>query len=241
MPRTFGPVTLENLRGIRIGILTEAFGTAGHEPDVDQAVRRAAKDLTKLDATVRDVSFPDHLKAGPIVWGVFAEGVTATFQGNGQGYHWDGAYNPVLADAFGRGIQQNGNAMPLQAKFNLMLGTYMRQTYHGKFYAHAQNLRRELRAGYDRLLQSVDVLLMPTTPMKAHKYNPNQTPEELVLAGWNMVANTAPFNMTGHPAVSVPCSNVASLPVGMMLVGRKFEDQKLLAVADAYQRAFDRK
>ncbi|RWP99096.1 amidase [Mesorhizobium sp.] len=239
LPNDVTPLTLEHLRGLRIGILTEGFCSAGHEADVDQTVRRAAENLATLGATVSEISFPGHLKAGPIVWGVFAEGVTATFQGNGHGYHWDGAYNPALADAFGSGIEQRGNNMPLQAKFNLMLGTYMRQTYHGKFYAYAQNLRRELRGGYDRLLESVDVLLMPTTPMKAHMHNPNQTPEELVLAGWNMVANTAPFNMTGHPALSVPCGMSEGLPVGMMLVGKKFDDQKLLAIADAYQRTFD--
>jgi len=68
--------------------------------------------------------------------------------------------------------------------------------------------------------------------MKAHKHKPDQTPEEIVLAGWNMVANTAPFNMTGHPALSVPCGRADGLPVGMMLVGRHFSDATLLAVAE---------
>ena len=134
-------------------------------------------------------------------------------------------------------MRERGNGMPLQAKFNLMLGTYMREDYQGRFYAKAQNMRAALRAGYDLLLEQVDILLIPTTPMKAHVYNPNQSPEELVLAGWNMVANTAPFNMTGHPALSVPCGTSGGLPVGMMLVGRKFEDQKLLAVADVFEGA----
>lgn len=227
----------KDLSDIRIGILVEGFGTAGHEPDVDATVRSAAKDLAMLGAIVTEVSYPDHLRAGPIVWGVFAEGVTATFQGNGHGYHWDGAYNPALAEAVGSGVQQNGNNMPLQAKFNLMLGTYMRQEYHGKFYAQAQNMRAALRSGYDRLLETVDILLMPTTPMKAHKFNPDQSPEELVLAGWNMVANTAPFNMTGHPALSIPCGMSEGLPVGMMLVGKHFDDQTLLAVAEVYLQA----
>ena len=232
-----GALDQKNLSGIRIGILREGFGTTGHEPDVDATVLGAAKALEALGATIVDVSYPGHATAGPIVWGVFAEGVTATFQGNGHGHHWDGAYIPELSQAFGIGMQERGDRMPLQAKFNLMLGTYMREDYQGRFYAKAQNMRATLRAGYDMLLEQVDILLMPTTPMKAHVYNPDQSPEELVLAGWNMVANTAPFNMTGHPALSVPCGTSGGLPVGMMLVGRKFEDQLLLAVADVFERA----
>lgn len=232
-----GALDMENLKGIRIGVLKEGFGTAGHEPDVDATVIKATKTLEALGATITDVSYPGHATAGPIVWGVFAEGVTATFQGNGHGYHWDGAYVPELSQAFGTGLQEKGDLMPLQAKFNLMLGTYMREDYQGRFYAWAQNMRAGLRAGYDALFEQVDILLMPTTPMKAHAYNPDQSPEELVLAGWNMVANTAPFNMTGHPALSVPCGTSERLPVGMMLVGRKFEDQTLLAVANVFEKA----
>ena len=127
--------------------------------------------------------------------------------------------------------------MPLQAKFNLLLGTYMREEFQGRFYAQAQNMRADLRSGYDALFEQVDVLLMPTTPMKAHAYKPNQAADDLVLAGWNMVANTAPFNMTGHPALSVPCGLSEGLPVGMMLVGRKFEDDVLLAVANVFELA----
>lgn len=232
-----GALNRRDLKGVRIGVLKEGFGTVGHEPDVDATVVKASKALEALGASITEVSYPGHAMAGPIVWGVFAEGVTGTFQGNGHGYHWDGAYVPELSQAFGTGLGQRGNLMPLQAKFNLMLGTFMREDYQGQFYAKAQNMRLDLRAGYDALFEQVDVLLMPTTPMKAHAHNPDQSAEELVLAGWNMVANTAPFNMTGHPALSVPCGTSEGLPVGMMLVGRKFEDQLLLSVANVFESA----
>jgi amidase len=224
-----------DLKGLRIGVLAEGFGTAGAEPDVDEMVASAADRMRELGATVMRVAFPAHRSAGPIVWGVFAEGVTATFQNNAHGYHWDGLYDPALAQSFGSALQERGQNMPLQCKFNLMLGTFMKQAYQGRFYGKAQNLRASLRNGYDDLLRDVDLLVMPTTPMKAHHYNPSLDPEELVLAGWNMVANTAPFNMTGHPALSVPCGMSSGLPIGMMLVGRHFHDATLLAAAHLVQ------
>ncbi len=227
----------KDLAGVRIGVLKEGFGTEGAEADVDELVRAATRKLAALGAQVSDVSLPAHAAAGGIIWGVFAEGVTATFQSNGQGHHWSGAYDPSLSEAFGRGMQLRGDALPMQCKFNLMLGTYMRTAYHGRFYAKAQSLRAVLRASYDALLRDYDVLVTPTTPMKAHQYRPDLNPEQLVLAGWNMVANTAPFNMTGHPSLSVPCGSSDGLPVGMMLTGRHFDDAGLLAVAHVYEQA----
>ena len=94
-----------------------------------------------------------------------------------------------------------------------------------------------MRESYDVLLRDYDVLVTPTTPMKAHQYRIDLDPEQLVLAGWDMVANTAPFNMTGHPSLSVPCGSSDGLPVGMMLTGRHFDDATLLAVAHVYEQA----
>jgi amidase len=234
-----GALNMRDLAGIRIGVLQEGFGTPGYEADVEDAVMAAVDRMASLGAEVSSVRCQAHLAAGPIVWGVFAEGVAATFQSNGQGHHWTGPYDPDLSIAFGSGMRTRGNDMPLQCKFNLMLGTLMNDSHHGRFYAKAQTLRAGLRSAYDELFSSFDVLVMPTTPMRAHKYNPDQTPEEFVLAGWDMVANTAPFNMTGHPALSVPCGRPDGLPVGMMLVGRHFGDGTLLAVAERLERSLD--
>jgi amidase len=54
--------------------------------------------------------------------------------------------------------------------------------------------------------------------------------------GWDMLANTAPFDMTGHPAISIPCAKSNGLPVGLMLVGRHFDDATVLRVANAFEQ-----
>jgi amidase len=120
-----------------------------------------------------------------------------------------------------------------------MLGTYLRQHYHGRFYAKAQNLRPGLRASYDAVLQQVDVLAMPTTPMKAHTYRPQLGIQELITHGWNMLGNTAPFDLTGHPSISIPCAKSNGLPVGLMLTGRQFDDATVLGVAHAFEQQVD--
>ena len=90
-----------------------------------------------------------------------------------MGYHWEGLYNSSLAESLGKARRAQGNDLPPGVKLILLLGTYMSERNHGRLYAKAQNLRRGLRASYDQALEQVDVLAMPTTPMTAHRYDPD--------------------------------------------------------------------
>jgi len=233
--RPYAGSLTEDLRGFRIGLVKEGFGSYGAERDVEATVISAADRMARLGAEVIEVSVPMHHRVGPIAWGLFAEAVAATLQANGIGYHWRGVYDPELAVAFGQGLQRRANELPPQGKLEAMLGTYLRERYHGRFYAKAQNLRLQLRAAYDAALREVDILAMPTTPMKAQPYFPKAGIVDRVLNGWSMLANTPAFNMTGHPSLSVPCGLSAGLPVGLMLTGRHFEDVRILSAAHALQ------
>jgi len=82
----------------------------------------------------------------------------------------------------------------------------------------------------------VDVLALPTTPVTAHRNEPDLGTKAKVAHGWDMMHNTAPFNMTGHPAITVPCAKSGGLPVGLMLVGRHFDDATLFRAADAFEQ-----
>ena len=225
-----------DIRNLRIGILREGFGTPGSEPDVDSKVHAAIQSLRELGAQVQEVSIPAHREAGGIVWALLAEGMTALVHGNGLGYHWKGLYNESFASMLGKSLRAQAQDLPPQVKFTVMVGTYLNRVYHGHLYAKAQNNRRELRAAYDRVLERADVLVTPTTPMKAHRYIPNLGLSEFISHGWNMLANTAPFDMTGHPSLSVPCGKSNGLPVGLMLTGRHFEDTTLLRVGQAFEQ-----
>ena len=107
----------------------------------------------------------------------------------------------------------------------MMLGEYMHRNYHGRYYAKAQNLSRRLRDTYDAALAQYDVLAMPTLPMLATKLpEPDCSREENVEVALNMLANTCPFDATGHPAMTLPCGMADSSPIGMMLIGKRYDD-----------------
>ena len=229
----------QGIKGLRIGVLSEGFGTPGSEPDVDAAVNKAIGILSELGAVTSEVSVPAHKEAPAIVQSLVLEGATALIQSNGMGYHWDGLYNPSLAESLGKSRRTQGDDLPPTTKLFLMLGTYMQEHYHGRMYAKAQNLRPRLRASYDLALEQFDLLALPTVPVKAYKHDPDLDVLGIVAHSLNMNGNTAPFNQTGHPAISVPCGKSNGLPIGLMLVGRRFEDATVLRGAHAFEQHAD--
>ncbi|MCY4388793.1 MAG: amidase [Desulfurellaceae bacterium] len=226
----------QSIQGLRLGVVKEGFVTPVSQPDVDTKVHAAVNALQDLGAQAEEVSIPAHLEAGGITWALIAEGMTALVYGNGVGYHWKGLYNESLMNTLGKSLKAQAQDLPHQAKFVTLVGSYLNQAYYGRLYAKAQNQRRALQAAYDQVLERFDILVMPTTPMTAHRYVPNMGPLDSLQFGWNMLGNTAPFDMTGHPSLTVPCGKVDGLPVGLMLTGRHFDDATLLRVGHAFEK-----
>src|SRR5260370_30404203 len=94
------------------------------------------------------------------------------------------------------------------------LGPYIRRYYGSRYYGKAMNQTRLLTAAYDSALGEYDLLMMPTTPIKATPLPPADAPRELqVERALDMISNTAPFDITHHPAMAVPCGMADGLPV----------------------------
>lgn len=86
------------------------------------------------------------------------------------------------------------------------------------------------------LLAEVDLLLRPTTPMKATTLPPPNVDRATSLGlAFAPITNTMPFDNTHHPAMSIPCGMCNGLPVGMLLVGRDFEESTIYRVAHAFE------
>src|SRR5215217_5454451 len=229
----------DGVQGLRIGVVSEGFGWPNlSEEDVDDTVRRSAQLLESLGAEVSEVSVPLH-RDGLHIWnGIAIEGATELMvRGNSMGTNWKGHYVTSLLDAYGRGRSTRADDLSETVKLTLLLGQYMRDSYHGRYYAKAQNLGRKLSAAYDGALDSVDLLVMPTLPMKATPLPAADAPkEEVVARALEMIPNTAPFDVSGHPAMTVPCGLSDGLPIGMMLVGRRWEEETVLRAARAFEQ-----
>jgi amidase len=228
----------DGLRGLRIGVVAEGFSEGvGAEPATCDAVRACVERLAGLGAEVREQSLPEHLQAGGIAFAGFVEGMTALMTSGGNGVGWPGRYSEELAPAIVNGLRERANELSPQVKVTLAAGRHLREHLGGALYARAENLKPWLRAAYDRALGDADVLLFPTTPFRAFRLDDELRTSERVLRGWANLANTYPTDMSGHPAISLPLAQADGLPVGVMLVGRRFDDARLLAIAATCERA----
>ena len=226
--------------GLRIGVLLEGFNRADSEPDVDHKVRQAADRLRSMGAIVEDVSVPMHMD-GPAIWTAIAvEGLQAQMMnGNGMGFNWKGLYTTSLLDAHSAWRSRADELSP-SLKVSMMAGEYFIKNYRGHFYAKAQNLSRVLAKAYDDALSRYDLLLLPTLPMKATPLPPaNASLKLYVQRALEMLGNTCPMDVTGHPAMSVPCGMSNGLPIGMQLMGKHWDESTIYRAAHAFEQAGD--
>jgi amidase len=228
------------VQGMKIAIVSEGFGHANSEADVDASVREAAKRFASLGATVETISLPAHLLA-PAIWTPIAlEGLQAQMMnGNGMGYNWKGLYTVSLLDAHAN-WRYRADDLSDSLKISMMVGQYFLTHYNGRFYAKAQNIARRIRAAYDHALEDFDLLMMPTLPVKATPLPPVDAPLGLYLQrAFEMIGNTAPFDVTGHPAMSIPCGLGDGLPIGAMLTAKHFDEATIYAAAAAFEASGD--
>jgi amidase len=226
-----------DVKGLRLGIVKEGFGWEGtSERDVDEAVTEAAHAFERLGGRVETVSIPWHRDAVNVWSAICLEGATALLVGgNAMGAGWRGRHITSLVEAYARGRETRSAQLPPNVKIILMAGSYVHEKFRGHYYAKAQNLIRELAAAYEHAFATHDLLVMPTTPTKAALIPPpGATIEEQVARAFDAVTNTCAFNLTGYPAMNVPCAMSGGLPVGMMLCGRTAEDATVLLAADAF-------
>ncbi len=222
--------------GLRIGIVREGFGHTDSEADVDAKVSAAAIRFAELGATVEEVSVPMH-PLGAVLWlAIASEGsVGALMNGNVFGTGWRGHYVTDLRTAHAAWRTRTGELSDT-LKLVMMLGQYFSKHHLGRFYAKAQNISRLLRTAYDDALSRHDLLLMPTSPTKPGPIPDLDAPRQhrmQVAAG--SLANTSAFNVTGHPAMSVPCGKVDGLPVGMMLIAGHHDEATIYRAAAAFE------
>jgi aspartyl-tRNA(Asn)/glutamyl-tRNA(Gln) amidotransferase subunit A len=178
------------------------------DPEVESAVREAARVIRSLGAIVAESALPRvELLAAQ----------RAIILTDAAAYHRD--HLRERAADIGADVLQR-----------LRIG----QTVTGTDYAQARRDRDELRREWLAFLREHDVILSPTTLMPA----PPRAGQDAVATAQRLTANTAPFNLTGLPAISIPCGfTKGGLPIGLQLAAGPWRERLLLRVARAYENA----
>ena len=227
------------LKNFKIGVVEEGFGWPNlSENDVDDCVLKTLANLESTDLQISQIKIPMH-RDGVHIWNAIAiEGANELMmKGNSMGTNWKGYYNVSLLEKFATSWRSRPNDLSETTKLVMIMGEYMSSVYNGKYYCLAQNLAHSLREAYDDLLNTYDVLVMPTMPIKATKIPAADcSREEYIARALEMINNTAPFDVTGHPSITIPCKTKSDLPIGIMITGKHFEDDKILNVARFFEK-----
>jgi amidase len=227
------------VENLRIGLLKEGFDHPRGVPAVDRAVRALADRWAAAGATVSEVSVPMHAESAVSIWAAICIEGTAELAmrdgGIGAGHADRHSLSLMRTHAHWR---ERADELPEPMKASLIAARHLREAHHGLYYAKAQNLAQTLRDAYARAFEEVDLLLMPTIPFTAPPL-PSHEGASDAGPGFEAVANTAAFNVTGHPALSLPCGMHAGLPIGAMLVGRHWDESTIYRAAAAAESAGD--
>lgn len=221
--------------GMKIGIIDNALNAEGIDTGVRSLLDDAIKALEKLGAKIEHIRLPsmDH---GAAVYFIISRAEAASnlsrFDGIRYGYRSKNSedlldlYENSRAEGFG-----------LQVKRRIMIGNYVLSAGHADaYYKSAKIVQEMMRQEFLETFKSVDLLFMPTTPCPAFKFGAfKDNPLQMDLQDYF----TAPINLAGLPAISVPCGFVDNMPIGMQLVGPHQSEELLLQTAHAYEQAHD--
>ncbi len=208
----------------------------GVDPDVRTAFSAAIDVLHQQGAEIVDVGLPHAAYAVPTYY------VVAPAEASSNLARYDGvrfAYRAPLdasdADLTSMYNRTRGSGFGTEVKRRIMLGTYaLSAGYYDDYYLKAQQIRTLIRRDYNTAFERVDAVAMPTTPTPAFGFGERSNdPLQLYVGD----VFTASANLTGLPAISLPCGFVPSgLPVGLQLTGRAFDEETLLRLGASYER-----
>jgi aspartyl-tRNA(Asn)/glutamyl-tRNA(Gln) amidotransferase subunit A len=222
------------VEGLTIGVPAQYFGE-GIDPAVESAVWDGIHRLEGEGATYREVDMPhtDYALAAYYIIAISeASSNLARFDGMRYGLRtedkdWSTTFSEVRALGFGA-----------EVKRRIILGTFSLSTgYHDKYYLKALQVRTLVKQDFDLAFKDVDVLIAPTMPMPAFRIGELVDPLSQYLAD----VNTVPINLAGVPSVSVPCGSTQGLPIGMQIIGRYFDEPRILGVAAAVEQGIGHK
>jgi aspartyl-tRNA(Asn)/glutamyl-tRNA(Gln) amidotransferase subunit A len=218
------------LKGLRIGVVKEHFAE-GLGAESEQAIREALKVYEKLGATLKDISLPNSHLSVPAYYVIAPAEASANlsrYDGVRYGYRCE---NPVdLEDMYKRTRSEGFGS---EVKRRIMVGTYaLSAGFYDAYYIKAQKIRRLIKNDFDAAFKEVDVIAGPTSPHTAFAIGAQMNdPVTMYLEDIYTIA----VNLAGLPGMSIPAGLINGLPIGLQLVGKDFDESRLLNVAHQFQ------
>jgi aspartyl-tRNA(Asn)/glutamyl-tRNA(Gln) amidotransferase subunit A len=221
------------VRGLRIGLVEDWLSTEGVQAGVRDAVRGGVDRLERLGASVEPVSLPSTeyaLSAYYLLAPAECSSNLARYDGVRYGFRAEDG-----ADVMVMNMRTRGAGFGDEVKRRIMLGTYsLSAGYYDAYYGQAQKVRTLVIREFDRAFERFDLLVAPTSPTTAFRLGERT---EDPLAMYLSDVFTIPSNLSGMPAISIPCGLAPDgLPVGLQLMGKFLDEATVLRAAFALEQ-----
>lgn len=222
------------IKGLKIALPKEFFGE-GIDEEIKQAVLAAVKKYEEMGAEMVEVSMPSLKYAIPTYYllsSAEASSNLSRYDGIKFGY-----CTPKAKTYEERIMRTRKEGFGDEVKRRILLGTYaLSSGYYDAYYKKALYLREKIKAEYAKIFESCDVMITPTAPTTAYKIGDSYNdPVKMYLAD----ICTVTVNIAGLPAVNTTCGyDKDNMPIGMSIVGKAFDDAKVLGVANAFEKNF---
>jgi aspartyl-tRNA(Asn)/glutamyl-tRNA(Gln) amidotransferase subunit A len=234
-----------NVEGLRIGVPPEFFEYGGTKVSrgVNDAVRAAVQRLVDLGAVADEVRMPHVRHTIPTYYLIApaeASSNLARYDGVQYGHRTGsagstGSAGEPAADIVSMFRRTRDEGFGAEVKRRIMLGTYaLSAGYYDAYYLKASQVRTLIRQDFEQAFENFDVLISPTCPTVAFRLGDRMSdPIQMYLSD----VCTIPVNLAGIPAISIPCGSEDGLPIGLHIMGKRFDESTLLRVAYTYEQA----
>jgi aspartyl-tRNA(Asn)/glutamyl-tRNA(Gln) amidotransferase subunit A len=219
--------------GLKIGVIDNALHAEGIDPQVYKSIEQALDVLKKLGASIEYVSLPSMDYGAAIYFIVSrAEAASNLARFDGVRYGYRNKKAETLLDMY-ESTRQEG--FGTEVKKRIIIGNYVLSVGHaGEFYNNAIKAQNIMRAEFNDIFKKVDLLVAPTSPIPAFKFGAfDDNKLQLDLQDYF----TCPSNITGIPAISIPCGfSSDNLPLGFQIMGPHQSESLLFQTAHAYEQ-----
>ena len=219
------------IQNIKIGVPKEYF-IKGMNVEVEKIIKKAVKKIENLGAKIEEISLPHAEYALPCYYIIApseASANLARFDGIKYGYSQKAAKD--LMEVY---LQSREKGFGAEVRRRIMLGTYaLSAGYYEAYYKRAQKVRTLIKEDFQEAFEKVDLILTPVSPSVAFKLGEKiSDPLTMYLSDIFTIA----VNLAGLPALSLPCGKVNNLPVGLQIIGNKFQEHEILKVGEIFEK-----
>ena len=220
------------IKNLKIGMPKEYF-VKGIDPEVEKAIKSAVKKYEELGAKIIEVSLPhtDYaLAAYYIISPSEASANLARYDGIKYGFSKE---EKELIDVY---LKSRGEGFGAEVRRRIMIGTYaLSSGYYEAYYLRAQKVRTQVIKDFEKVFEKVDVIFCPVSPVLPFKIGEKVADP---LSMYLVDVYTVSVNLAGLPALSLPCGKVKGLPVGLQIIGKPFEEEKILQVGEVFEKTW---